>query len=399
MGKRVVITGIGPVTQLGIGREDFFENLYNDVVVTQIVPRELKDRFKIKSNYYIPKVDSDSLNMDKKYSRLTTESSLLAIKAAQLAIQDAKMENDIDNNTAVLMGSAVSDLSHVFKNYENYVSGKGINRMISPMSMPNAPSAWISISLGLNGDNHLVNAACASSTFAIGEGFRKIKHGYNDVTICGGIEYLYDENLSLLKNFEALTVLCKNEEGIALPFSKKRSGFIFNEGCACCLVLEEYEHAKKRGADIYCEVVNYESLCEAHSVLNIRDDGYFITSMLKKLIKEEKIDYYNAHGTGTKLNDEVEAKAIVDIFGNEESQPFINSTKAFLGHSIGASGAIEAAVCAHSIKNNIIHGNNLVEPMSNLNLVSNHTNTEINSAISASYGFGGHNGALLFKKI
>ncbi|MDU5337110.1 beta-ketoacyl-[acyl-carrier-protein] synthase family protein [Enterococcus sp.] len=400
MSRRVVITGLGPVNQLGIGCEEFFGNLYgNAKSITKKIPDSLRERFKIRSKFYIPKVESSDLGLEKKYSRLVTDNSLLAIKAAELAIDDSGLMVDKENEISVILGIAVNHLGDVFENYENYINGAGINRMISPMSMPNAPSAWISIALGLYGDNQIINTACASSTYAIGEGFRKIRNGHSDVVICGGLEYLFDKNLSMIKNFDSLTVLDKSDNGIPLPFSKKRSGFLFNEGSGCCLVLEDYESAMSRNANIYCEIVNYESLCEAHSVLNIKSDGFFVKKMLKDLIGNEKIDYYNAHGTGTKLNDEVETRVFIELFGDKATQPLINSTKGFLGHSLGASGAIEAAVCAHSIKNNVVHKNNIVEPIENLRLVPQTAHCEINTAISASYGFGGHNGALLFKKI
>ncbi|MCK4679384.1 MAG: beta-ketoacyl-[acyl-carrier-protein] synthase II, partial [Bacteroidales bacterium] len=202
-----------------------------------------------------------------------------------------------------------------------------------------------------------------------------------------------------MRGFDSLGTLTKSEDGLPRPFSKKRSGFLFAEGGGGILILEELESALKRGADIYAEIIDYESCSDAYSLVQIDKSGSQIKSMLSKLIKGRKIDYFNTHGTGTILNDGVEARVIQSLFGEESNQPVINSTKGMLGHSIGASGAIEAIVSALSVKNSTIHANVTEDPIDNLNLPSRNIHKQIHLALSSSYGFGGHNAAILFKKL
>jgi 3-oxoacyl-[acyl-carrier-protein] synthase II len=201
-----------------------------------------------------------------------------------------------------------------------------------------------------------------------------------------------------MRGFDMLTVLTKSRDGLPLPFSRDRSGFLFNQGAGCVLILEELQKAKKRGARIYAEISGYECSGDAYHIVQMEPSGKRIEELFKKLVKEIKIDYLNAHGTATISNDEIEAKIIQNIFGNRSNQPYINSTKGLLGHSIGASGAIEAAVTALSIKKSVIHGNLTTNPIEDLNLPLLSTEASIKYGLSASYGFGGHNVLLLLKR-
>lgn len=195
-----------------------------------------------------------------------------------------------------------------------------------------------------------------------------------------------------------LSALTQAKDGRPRPFSQERSGFLFNEGAGCVLVLEELARARQRGAHIYAEVVGYESSSDAYSIVQMNPSGESISRLFQKITAGIKIDYLNAHGTATLANDEIEAKVIQKIFGGKSNQPYINSTKGILGHSIGASGALEAAVAALSIEESRIHGNLTSEPMDNLNLPLETMETPIDYVLSSSFGFGGHNALILFKR-
>jgi 3-oxoacyl-[acyl-carrier-protein] synthase II len=173
---------------------------------------------------------------------------------------------------------------------------------------------------------------------------------------------------------------------------------LFSQGAACILVLEEYQHAIKRGATIYAEVIDFQSNSDAYNIVQMDPSGAQIKRLLGKLKQSGRIDYINAHGSGTLANDAIEAEAIEEVFGSKEHQPFINSTKGILGHTLGASGALETAVTALSIKESKLHGNRVPDPRENLNLTENSTEADINIAISTSYGFGGHNAGIVLKK-
>ncbi|MCD4818995.1 MAG: beta-ketoacyl-[acyl-carrier-protein] synthase family protein [Candidatus Cloacimonetes bacterium] len=416
MKKRVVITGIGPVTSIGIGKDDFWKNLLSgDLPEVKKVPQY---KIRTKSKFYIPFPEFSLSTYDiPKYYRFLQPEDKLAIVGAKLALEDAgiklflenkKFLTEIKSKISVILGTGFTGLETAFHSYLAHIGVKyyserqqkkvSYNRMVIPMLMTNSPSAWISILFGLQGENFTVNAACASGTIAIGQAYQKILNGNSDIVVTGGVENLQDEEFSIFRGFDVLGALTKSESGNPQPFSDDRSGFLFSEGGSCLLVLEKLSHAKQRDAKIYAEILDYQSNCDAYNIVQIEPSGKQIMNLLTALIKNERIDYLNSHGTGTIPNDEIESKAIINYFGKVENQPFINSTKSILGHTIGASGAIETAVTALSIFNNEIHSNNVENPIENLNLAQKNIKINIEKAISVSYGFGGHNGGLLFGK-
>lgn len=397
--KRVVITGIGPVCQLGIGKKAFIHGLLHPTNnYIKRIPEHYRKIHNLSTKFYVPATHFN-YKQNNGMNFLSQNNSAIASLAAELAIKDAKLPIPRDNNISTILGISIGDFSGSFSNYKMYLSKNRTDKLFAPKSMPNAPAAWIAINNNLHGDNYVINSACASGTNAIGKAYRKISNGYCNAAICGGSEWLKDTDFTILKSFEELGVLDSSSDGRPRPFQLNRSGFLFNEGSACCLTLENYESAKKRHAHIYAEITGYEASMDAFSVLAIDKKGTTIIHMLKNLIGNKHIDYYNAHGTGTKLNDKVEANTIQNVFGNKSNQPLINSTKGLLGHTFGASGALEAAICAIAIRYGIIHGNITNNPIPNLNLVNKlQTNTNINTAVSASFGFGGHNGSLLFEE-
>jgi 3-oxoacyl-[acyl-carrier-protein] synthase II len=416
MKRRVVITGIGPVTSLGIGKKLFWENILNESKPD--IKKVPEDIAKTKSKVYVPFPEFSITDYEiPRYYRFLQPEDKLAIVGAKLALDDAGIEVSPDNKkfkincsseVSAIIGTGFTGLETAFHSYLahlgiDYFSPRqkkkvSYNRMVIPLLMCNSPAAWTSILFGLKGESYTTNSSCASGTYAIGQAYRKISNGYSDIVVSGGVENLQNENFAIFRGFDVLGALTKSENGIPQPFSKDRSGFLFAEGGGCILVLEELSHAKNRGARIYAEILNYESNSDAHNIVQIEPSGEQILFLLKKLIGNEKIDYLNSHGTATTTNDEIEAKTIINCFGDASNQPMINSTKGVIGHTIGASGAIETAVTALSVYNNKVHKNHSHNTFENLNLANKTTSNQIDKAVTVSYGFGGHNAGLLIGK-
>lgn len=434
MKRRVVITGTGPATAIGIGKNDFSAGIYGLKTCISEIPKCYEQNYTFKSRYIVPKPEFSLTDLiHKSVEGMMEESSRLSVLCAKLALEDAgyqisKAEKHMQvkglENCPIIIGTGMSSLQTALESYSAHMvgvemsesesnsesrtgsnpnprtagSGTRFNRMVIPMLMTNSPAAWISILFGLKGFNYTLNAACASGTFALGEGYRTILSGRSDVILAGGVEALVEKNGAIMRGFDMLSTLTRAMDGRPQPFSQQRSGFLFNEGAGCVLVLEELERARNRGADIYAEVVDYKACSDAHSIVQMEPSGDSITGLFQKVTQGIRVDYLNAHGTGTLANDDIEAQVIQRIFGAKSTQPYINSTKGILGHSIGASGALEVAVTALSIKESRIHGNLTSEPMDNLNLPLETIETPIDYALSASYGFGGHNALILLKR-
>jgi 3-oxoacyl-[acyl-carrier-protein] synthase II len=214
--------------------------------------------------------------------------------------------------------------------------------------------------------------------------------------LAGGVESLKDPDGVIMRGFDVLGTLTQASDGRPKPFTQNHDGFLFAEGGAGVLVLEELEHAKKRGAPIYAEVLRYHENCDAKSIVQIDKSGTYIHKLLEELCGEENVDYINSHGSGTVLNDTVESEVINRVFGAKDRQPLINATKGLIGHTIGASGAIEAITTLLSMKHSRIHGNYGEGVLGSLNVAINNPVISIKKAVSTSYGFGGHNAGLLF---
>lgn len=388
--RRVVITGIGPICANGTGKDEFWKSILQKQIILNPVKSEFERNYCFRSRFFVP---TPQINQDGMNSTMS-EMAKIALSCTKLAIDDAGLNNCSD--AGVILGVGMNDLRNSFESYNAHIKGEGwFNRMVIPMLMPNSASSWISIFLGAKGMNFTVNAACASGNIAIGEAFRHIKNGDIDVVLTGGVDCLDDRQGAIMRGFDMLGALTNSEDGYPRPFSRNRSGFLFNMGAGCVLVLEELEKAKNRGAGIYAEIVDYKSNCDGYTIIQMNPDGESILSLFD-MIKNIDIDYMNAHGTGTVQNDEIEAAIIRKVWG--EKQPLINSTKGIIGHSIGASAALEAAVTALSIKTGTVHGNLTDNQFENLNLPIDTTETEIEYALTASYGFGGHNSLLLLKR-
>lgn len=398
--RRVVVTGMSVYSGSSCGKEEFFNDLYAKKKQACPVPEEYALYGKLNTKWYVPYPVPSSeqyAEIKKKMGKKASEGAIMAVLSAKEALEDAGIAEP-DENTAVTVGVGVANLKDILASDKSMIEKVRYPRLTIPLSMPNSVSSWIAIMLGLHGENYVCSAACASGTMGIGMGYRHILNGYADMAICGGEEcFSGDDGISAM-GFSSLGALTASEDGDCAAFSEERSGFLYSEGAVCMLCLEEYEHARARNARIYAEITGYCANNDAYHVVSIEPEAKEIEKLLRSIKGDKEIDYYSAHGTGTKLNDEVEAKVIQKLWGSSSGQPFINSTKSIVGHSIGASGAIEAAVCCDSIYHGRIHGTRMKTPAFDLNVVKEAIDTEVHSAISASFGFGGHNCVLRFER-
>ena len=399
--RRVVITGMAPICSLGSDHETVFENLCSKKQYKTRIDKNTPARKKIKAEWYVPFPDcySDDL-FQKKLAPVKAsgaKSAYIAAKAALLAMQDAKLEQ-ADDNTMVIVGTDSFSMEELVDQLIQFDTKQKMYSMMIPLTIQSAIASWVTIVLGTHGMSSVINMACASSTTSVGICYESILNGKCDMAVCGGTSYIGDRNLTMFKGFEYLKCSSTNKEGNVYPFSKEKNGFLFSEGAACMLVIEELEHALKRGAEIYAEITGFACSSDAYNVVSMYPNGTIVENMLKKLVQGKKVDYYNAHGTATILNDEVEAKIIQNVFGDADSQPAINSSKAFLGHTLGASGAIELAVCADSIRHNKVHGNLCGTILENLNYTPETREMQVDCAVSSSLGFGGHNSAIMVER-
>ncbi|MCK5743376.1 MAG: beta-ketoacyl-ACP synthase II, partial [Caldisericia bacterium] len=334
-----------------------------------------------------------------------------ALAAADLAVKDGIDSWDgIDRDrVGTLISTGIGGLQTIEKNIKA-MDKKGARRVspyFIPMMIGNMPSAQVSIRFGLRGPSSNVVTACATSNYAIGEAAELIRRGDADMMFAGGSEAsLIPLGIAGFANMRALSTRNDDPEHASRPFDKDRDGFVMGEG-GVVLILEELEHAKARGANIYCEIKSVGYSTDAHHITAPDPEGWgakkcMTIAMEKAGIKLDEVDYVNAHGTSTPLNDRVESKAIAEVFGSRISEVAVNSTKSMVGHLLGAAGAVEAAAVALQIKNEFIHASlNFEEPEPDfkLNIVTKPENRKIRYALSNSFGFGGHNCCLAFGRV
>lgn len=386
--RRVVITGIGPVCAGQSGKKVFFDSLLEKKTLLSPIPEHFEQYYTYHSRHFVPAPDIShaAKNME--------GISCLALDSTKLALEDAGL-SDL-SGAGVILGVGMSSLGTGFTSYQAHSTNQGrYNRLVIPMLMPNAPAAWISLKYGADQFSYTVNAACASGTVAVGEAYRKIASGECSRILTGGVDYLVDPYGAVLRGFDSLRALTVSADGLPRPFSKHRSGFLFNMGAGCALILEELSAARRRGAEIYAEIAGYCCRTSAENIVQMPRTIQSIKQLFD-IAKGEPVDYFNVHGTGTPQNDALERDLIADLWGSE--QPFISSTKGIIGHSIGASGALEAACTALSIKHGIVHGNLTQDVIDGIDCPQDSRALKVRSALSASYGFGGHNALLLLRR-
>ena len=407
MSRRVVITGLGAVTPIGNNVEDFWANIKKGTV--GIGPITKFDTTGYKAHLAAEVKDFDPTEViDKKSARRMEDFSQYAVVAAKEAMEDAGLDMEKEDSFRVgcAVGCGIGSLQCVQRNYER-IKTKGPNRvepLMIPMLISNIAAGNISIQMGLQGKNINVVTACATGNHNIGEAFRAIQYGEAEVMFAGGAESAIVE--SGLAGFTGLNALSTSEDPMraSLPFDTERGGFVMGEG-AGIIVLEELEHAKARGAKIYAEIVGYGATSDAHHVTAPLEDGSGAAKAMEYAMKDagvtpEDIDYVNAHGTGTHLNDLTETRALKLAMGDAAYKCKVNSTKSMVGHLLGAAGGVEAITCVKSIQENYVHKNaGLVnkDPECDLDCVTEAVEMEVNVAMSNSLGFGGHNATLIFK--
>ncbi len=405
MNRRVVITGIGIITCVGIGKEVFWDSLVKGKSGIKRISFFDPSRYRTQIAGEIR--DLDPLEyMDKKEVRDTDRVTHLSLAATEQAIKDTQIK--LNENTGIIIGTGIGgittdDIQH------NLYESKGprfVQPMAIPMIMYNATACHISTRYGLMGPGYTVTTACTSGTNAIGEAYRLIKYGYADVMVTGGA----DASISpaIFSGWCALRVLSSindDPEGACRPFSKNRKGMVLGEG-AGIVILEELEHALRRSVPIYAEIIGYGSSYDASHITTPNVNGQvkaMNTAINEAGILPDEVGYINAHGTATALNDKVETEAIKRTFGNKAYSIPASSIKPLTGHTLGASGAIELIACCLALRDNIIPPTiNYTEPdpECDLDYVPNTARkAEINIAMSNSFGFGGINGVLIIRRI
>lgn len=411
MERRVVITGLGVVSPIGNGKEEFWNNLLaGKPGVGPITQFDATD-FPVKIAGEVKDFDPVALAGDRKTVRHMDRYTQFAVAAAKMAVADAKLDmtKEDPDMAGTLIGTGIGGI-HVMEDTILQIEKKGpgkVNPFAIPMMIANMASGQVSITLGLRGPVLTDVTACASGTNSIGLAARLIKYGDADIMIAGGAEAAVSK--APMAGFAAMKALssrdCPPEEA-SCPFDAGRDGFVLGEGSGV-LVLEELEHAKKRGAHIYAELAGYGSNGDAYHITAPRPGGELAYLCMEKALKDahtkpEEVDYINAHGTSTHLNDLNETSAIKALLGKHAYEIPVNSTKSMTGHLLGAAGAIEAVVCALSIENNKVHPTiNLKErdPECDLDYVTEGArDVKINVAMSNSFGFGGHNAVIVMRR-
>ncbi len=402
--RRVCITGLGVVSPIGCSKEEVLTSLLEKKCGIDLITQFDTTEFKTK-------LAAEVKNFETKYFtqrdfKFNDRFVKFAREAAKMAVTDSNLDVDsIDNSRfGAIISSGIGGIGTIEK-FADVMKERGPSRIspyFIPMILINLAVGNISIDNKIKGHTSSIVTACAASANAIGEAFLKIRDGYQDIMLAGGAE----ASITPLSvgGFEAMRALSfeTDKTKASIPFDQGRNGFVMGEGSAI-LVLEEYEHAKKRNAHIYAEIVGYGESSDAYHITSPDVSGESVALAMEKAIKmanikKEEISYINAHGTSTKLNDETEAKAINKLF---EHKPYVSSTKSYTGHLLGAAGAIEALISAISLENSLIPPSiNVLNPEDNgLNLVLNECiKTNVNYIMSNSLGFGGHNVSLIFKK-
>lgn len=413
MEKRVVVTGMGILAPNGKTVEEFWEANINGIsgvdTLTRFDPSVVKIKIAGEIKNFNPEQYMDSVTL-----RKTDRFSQLGIAAAKDALQDAALIGKINTSNSykigVIVGTGLGGLIFHEEQIMAAVEKRKLNWILSsciPRISPNSVSSYIAIVFSVKGPNYAISTACSSGTNAIGQAFLLLRHGIMDICIAGGVEApITPFTFAAYQNLHALSSRNSEPKKASRPFDKQRDGFVLGEGAAI-LILETLENALRRNAKIYAEIIGFGSNCGAYNMVAPQPDGGDAAEAIRTAIRDagitgEQIDYINAHGTSTPFNDVAETKAIKQVFGKRAYQIPISSTKSMIGHTIGASGAIEAVVCMLTIRNQVIPPTINLEypdPDCDLDYVPKHfRKANIVTVLSNSFGFGSNNAVLIFKK-
>jgi len=410
--RRVVVTGLGALTPIGNTLEEYWDGLSNGVsgaaLTTQFDTSKFKTRFSCEVKNFDP-----TQFIDKKEARRMDRFTQFAIVTSDEAIKDAGLDDTINKDrVGVIWGTGIGGLHTFLNEVTAFAKGDGTPRFspfFIPMMIGDISAGLISIRHGYRGPNFVTVAACASSTNAIADAFNYIRLNKADIIISGGSEACVNE--AAIGGFNAMKALSERNDDPATasrPFDLDRDGFVLGEGGGA-LILEEYEHAKARGAKIYCEVMGCGLSADAYHMTAPHPDGLGATNVMKYALedagmKPEDIDYVNVHGTSTPLGDPQEIKAILSVFGEHAYDMNISSTKSMTGHLLGGAGAIETIACILAIHKGIVPPtiNHFTDDPAfdpRLNLTFNKAQHRVvNAAISNTFGFGGHNASVIVKR-
>ena len=408
MSRRVVITGLGAITPIGNSVDDFYAGIKEGRIGLDNISKFDTSDFRVKIAAEVKDFAPENY-MDKKAARRMEPFCQYAVAAAGEAIKDSGL--DIEKEDPFMVGcaiaSGVGSLQLFEKEHTRQLEkgGDKVAPLFIPMFISNMAAGNVSITYGLKGKNINVVTACASGTNSVGEAFRTIQYGDADVMLAGGSEAsITPMGIAGFSSLNALSV-SEDKSRCSIPFDKDRNGFVMGEGAAI-LVLEELEHARKRGAKIYAEVVGYGCSADAYHITSPDETGEGAArAMLNACndagVSTDDINYINAHGTSTHHNDLFETKAIKLTFGEHAYDIMINSTKSMIGHLLGAAGAIELVTCAKELEDGFVHatvGLKETEEEMDLDYCKESRNADIQYALSNSFGFGGHNACVLLKK-
>lgn len=407
--RRVVVTGLGAITPIGNNVNEFWKGIKEGKCgideITLFDTTEYKAKLAGEVKNYNPEE-----YLDKKSAKRLDKFSQFAVIASKEAMQDSGINNENTDMTkvGVIVSSGIGGLKTIEEQCDNLLE-KGPDR-VSPMYIPtaivNMATGNVAIELGIKGESFAMVTACASATHSIGEAFRMIRHGYQDAVVVGGTEAsITPTGVAGFGNIKALST-SEDKLRASIPFDKERNGFIMGEG-AGVIVLEELEHAKKRNAKIYAEMVGYGVSSDAYHITSPTPEGEggaraMVSAIKDANLKPEDVTYINAHGTSTPLNDKCETMAIKAALGDHSKNVMVSSTKGHTGHLLGAAGGIEAVACIKAIEDSFVPptiGYKVPDEECDLDIVPNEgRNMEVKVAMSNSLGFGGHNSSVIFKK-
>ena len=408
MSRRVVVTGMGAITPVGLNVNDFWSSLKEGKHGFGTITKFDSTDYKCHVAAEVKDFDAKAF-MDPKTARRMELFCQYAVAAAKEALEDSglDMEKEDPYMAGCAVGSGIGSLQAMEREYDKLINRgpSRVNPLLVPLMISNMAAGNVSIQFGLKGKSINVVTACATGTNCIGEAFRTIQYGDADVMVAGGTE----SSITPIgvAGFCALTALSSvdDPDHCSLPFDKNRSGFVMGEG-AGVVVLEELEHAKKRGAHIYAEVIGYGCTSDAYHITSPAEDGQGASGAMLAAVKDggikpEDITYINAHGTATHHNDLFETRAIKLAFGDHAKDIHVNSTKSMVGHLLGAAGAVEFVACVKEMEEGFIHktvGYETPDEEMDLDYCKESYREEVPYALSNSLGFGGHNASILLKK-